>query len=330
MPYVLHRGDGGAGGNGRLRWAGRNGPDTGDRSIAVGIESTADDMYGGGLRSALARLDELIGLARVKELIRETTAYHCVQGRRAHLGLKANHSVLHMVFKGNPGTGKTTVARLLGPIFREMGALKQGQLIEVERADLVGEYIGHTAQKTREVVKKARGGILFVDEAYSLARGGEKDFGREAIDLLVKAMEDMKDEMVLILAGYRREMERFLDINPGLKSRFPLHIIFPDYSASELETICHQMFDQRQYQLTTPAAGYLSIRLASMVATGDLDRVGTEGNARFIRNLVESTIRRQSLRLVADRAHTREDYMSIMRRDLEEGLKYCLSEGGTW
>src|SRR5690606_23632794 len=158
--------------------------------------------------------------------------------------------VLHMIFKGNPGTGKTTVARICGRMFKEMGVLPKGHLVECERADLVGEYIGHTAHRTREQIKKAMGGILFIDEAYSLARGGEKDFGKEAIDTLVKAIEDHTNEFVLILAGYQREMEHFLMANPGLKSRFPIHIDFPDYSADELFQIAHLMLRERQYRLT--------------------------------------------------------------------------------
>lgn len=282
------------------------------------------ELYTPSLRAALSRFDDLVGLSKIKDLIRETTAFYCVQGRRAQMGLKSNPAVIHMVFKGNPGTGKTTVARLLGPVFREMGALKEGHLVEVERADLVGEYIGHTAQRTRQLVKKARGGILFIDEAYSLGRGGDKDFGKEAIDLLVKAMEDMKDDLVLILAGYRHEMNRFLQINPGLRSRFPLHLTFPDYSADELLSIGLSMFEERQYRLGPSSSEYLERWIRSMSDGSGM--VGVEGNARFMRNLVESTIRRQSLRLVESGALTREDFMAITRRDVEEGVRYCLSE----
>ncbi|GJM69287.1 hypothetical protein HMSSN036_15030 [Paenibacillus macerans] len=145
---------------------------------------------------------------------------------RSEAGLLSGPQVYHMIFKGNPGTGKTTVARIVAKMFQRMGVLSKGHLIEVERADLVGEYIGHTAQKTRDLVKKALGGILFIDEAYSLARGGEKDFGKEAIDTLVKAMEDQKNQFILILAGYSDEMDFFLSTNPGLPSRFPIQMDF--------------------------------------------------------------------------------------------------------
>jgi ATPase family associated with various cellular activities (AAA). len=148
------------------------------------------------LNSALDELNSLVGLTNVKDLIKQLEAYICLEGMRKEKGLKYEPLTLHMIFKGNPGTGKTTVARLLGKIFKGIGILSKGHVVEVERADLVGEYIGHTAQKTRDVVKKSIGGIMFIDEAYSLARGGEKDFGKEAIDTLVKAMEDHKNEFI--------------------------------------------------------------------------------------------------------------------------------------
>ena len=175
----------------------------------------------------MAELDALIGLAPVKELVRELAALVEIQRRRAAAGLSTEPMALHMVFTGNPGTGKTTVARLLARLFHGLGVLPREHLVECERADLVGEYIGHTAQRTREQIRKALGGVLFVDEAYALARGGEKDFGKEAIDTLVKAMEDHKDEFIVILAGYRDEMEQFLSVNPGLAPGFRSTWTFP-------------------------------------------------------------------------------------------------------
>ncbi len=266
------------------------------------------------LQAVLAELDELIGLQQVKKLVREVHAFVEIQQRRARAHLAAEPTVLHMIFKGNPGTGKTTVARIFGRLFREMGVLPKGHLVECERADLVGEYIGHTAQKTREQIRRALGGILFIDEAYSLARGGEKDFGKEAIDTLVKSMEDHKNELVVILAGYSREMDLFLQTNPGLKSRFPIQIEFPDYSPSELMRIADLMLRQRQYELAPEARDKLYALLRQVYREGDPNF----GNARLVRNLIERAIRRQAVRLVAKPESSRAELMQIRPEDLPE------------
>ena len=266
------------------------------------------------IEDILHELDSLIGLREVKKLVREIHAFIEIQKMRQKERLIANPVVLHMIFKGNPGTGKTTVARIVGRIFRQMGVLSRGHLIEVERADLVGEYIGHTAQKTREQLKKAQGGILFIDEAYSLARGGEKDFGKEAIDCMVKAMEDKKDEFILILAGYQEEMENFIQTNPGLRSRFPIHMNFTDYNQPELMNIAEQMCLKRQYQLTDPA----KLALATML-TAPLGGYSYHfGNARDVRNIIERAIRRQAVRLIAKQHITREELMLLEPGDLQE------------
>ncbi|MCR4398763.1 MAG: AAA family ATPase [Firmicutes bacterium] len=261
----------------------------------------------------LGELDSMIGLGQVKDLVRELRAFVEIQRRRLRAGLAAEPIVLHMIFRGNPGTGKTTVARILGRVFREMGVLEKGHLVEVERADLVGEYIGHTAQKTRDQVKRALGGILFIDEAYSLARGGEKDFGKEAIDTLVKAMEDHKENLVLILAGYPDEMDRFLWTNPGLRSRFPLHLDFRDYSLAELLDIGRMMFAARQYRLTPDAEEALEECLRRSIAVETIP-----ANARLVRNIVEKAIRKQALRLVARRELERDDLVTITAREIRE------------
>lgn len=171
-------------------------------------------------------MSALVGMEEIKKMMKEVYAWIYINKKREEAGLKPGQQVLHMMFKGNPGTGKTTVARLIGKLFLKMEVLPKGHLIEAERADLVGEYIGHTAQKTRDLIKKASGGILFVDEAYSLGRGGEKDFGKEAIDTLVKHMEDKQNEFILILAGYSREMEGFLKIEPRSSIAFSASISF--------------------------------------------------------------------------------------------------------
>lgn len=268
--------------------------------------------------AALQELQALTGLGLVKELIDELRAFLEIQERRKAAGLRTEPQSLHMVFRGNPGTGKTTVARIVARLFKEMGLLEKGHLVEVERADLVGEYIGHTAQRVREQVKRALGGVLFVDEAYSLARGGEKDFGREAIDALVKAMEDHRHNLVLILAGYRDEMEGFLQKNPGLRSRFPIHIDFPDYSVDELLEIAQRMAADRDYRLGEEARR----RLREILSSPSGRVHGIEGNARFVRNLIERAVRRQAVRLVEGRdgPGRREDLMLLAAADLDEAL----------
>ncbi|EEG78547.1 AAA family ATPase [Dethiobacter alkaliphilus] len=264
------------------------------------------------LQQLINELNRLVGLGNVKELVREIRAYVEISRRRQSFQLKNDGLVLHMVFKGNPGTGKTTVARILGKMLAELQVLPKGHLVEVERADLVGEFIGQTAQRTREQLKKAMGGILFIDEAYSLARGGNKDFGKEAIDTLVKAMEDNKNDLILILAGYEQEMEKFLRTNPGLRSRFPIHLNFPDYSCNELLDIALMMIKERQYQLTAGALDYLRRHLQEQIDKN----TSNFSNARLVRNLIERAIRRQALRLVDKRIYGRDELMQIMREDL--------------
>lgn len=283
------------------------------RPAAAAVKE-ADGGDSARVDEVLAELNALIGLGQAKEIVREVRAYLEIQRRRAREGLLAEPMALHMVFSGNPGTGKTTVARLLARLFKELGVLQRGQLIEVERADLVGEYIGHTAQKTREQIKKALGGILFIDEAYSLGRGGEKDFGREAIDTLVRAMEEHRDNLVIILAGYQREMKTFMQLNPGLKSRFPIQLQFQDFTPDELMAIADQMLTRRQYRLSDEARQALGECLRAGAPTADEN----SGNARFIRNLVERSIRRQAVRLVAKAEAGREELILIERDDLRE------------
>ncbi|MGQ9556994.1 MAG: stage V sporulation protein K [Desulfurispora sp.] len=263
------------------------------------------------IRTILNELERLVGLQEVKQAVREIYAWIEIQKKRQKERLATESQVLHMIFKGNPGTGKTTVARLLGQLFKEMGVLPKGHLVEVERADLVGEYIGHTAQRTREAVKKALGGILFVDEAYSLARGGEKDFGKESIDVLVKQMEDQKDAFILILAGYNDEMEWFLETNPGLRSRFPIQIRFPDYDLTELLAIADVMLQQKQYVLSGGAREELRIVLQTLKRSHV-----NSGNARLVRNIIEAAIRQQAVRLLEARQVSREDLLTINREDL--------------
>jgi stage V sporulation protein K len=264
------------------------------------------------LQRCYQSLSHLVGLTDIKAFIEEIFAWLEVGKRRREAGLIAEQQVLHMIFSGNPGTGKTTVARVIGEMFREMGVLREGHVVEVERADLVGEYIGHTAQKTREHVKRSLGGILFIDEAYALSRGGEKDFGKEAIDTLVKAMEDYKNEFVLILAGYSEEMTAFIRSNPGLPSRFPIQLNFPDFTIPELMEIAEVMVRDRQYVLGATAKE--KIRQLLQRELGRNKR--TFGNARFIRNVVEQAIRHHAVRLVKKKDVDREQLMTILAEDI--------------
>ncbi|WP_407653415.1 AAA family ATPase [Brevibacillus ruminantium] len=266
----------------------------------------------GNVAAAFDELEKLIGLQEAKKLMYEIHALLRINKEREKYSLKLEKQVFHMVFKGNPGTGKTTVARLFGKLFREMGILSKGHLIEVERADLVGEFIGHTAQKTRELVKKALGGILFIDEAYSLARGGEKDFGKEAIDCLTKALEDYSNDFICILAGYTDEMDAFLELNPGLPSRFPIQLQFVDYSVDDLIKIAETMVDSKEYRLSLGARDRLRLHLSRM--RHEMFE-GNFSNARYVRNAIEQAIRKQAVRLLGIAEPTKDDVMTLLPDD---------------
>lgn len=253
-----------------------------------------------------------VGLKDLKTSIKEIYASILINEKRKESGLKDSKQVLHMLFKGNPGTGKTTVARKLAKIYHEMNILSKGHFIEAERADLVGEYIGQTAQKTRAIIQRAMGGVLFIDEAYSLSRGGEKDFGKEAIDTLVKHMEDQHQDLVLILAGYPYEMERFLTFNPGLESRFPFILEFDDYGVEELMEIAKRMVDEREYKFSREAEWKLRNHLARKVRACSANF----SNARYVRNVIERTIRLHAVRLLSKDNYSSNDLMLLTGEDM--------------
>jgi stage V sporulation protein K len=264
------------------------------------------------LREIEAELSSLVGMEEMKRMIKEVYAWIFINKKRETAGLKTGKQALHMMFKGNPGTGKTTVARIIGKLFQKMNVLSKGHLIEAERADLVGEYIGHTAQKTRDLIKKAIGGILFIDEAYSLGRGGEKDFGKEAIDTLVKHMEDRQHDFILILAGYSNEMEYFLSLNPGLHSRFPLVFHFPDYSVEQLMEIGKRMLNDKEYILSQDAERKLKEHLSLIKMINPI----SFSNGRYVRNIIEKSIRAQAMRLLANSSYDRHDLLTLRSIDL--------------
>lgn len=291
-------------------------PSSPKQPVQQGKNQSPEEINRKATQEILGELDQLIGLKSVKKLVREIQAFVEIQRLRQKEKLLFEPMVLHMIFKGNPGTGKTTVARIIGRLFKEMGVLPKGHLIEVERADLVGEYIGHTAAKTRDQIKKAIGGILFIDEAYSLARGGEKDFGKEAIDSMVTSMENNKDNLIIILAGYQDEMNYFLETNPGLRSRFPIHITFPDYSIEDLMNIANLMLKQRQYLLASLAEDELS-----KIIEQQTKKHQHSGNARLVRNLIERAMRMQAVRLVNKKNISRQDLMTIQKEDLTQALE---------
>ena len=271
---------------------------------------------GKSLDEALRELDALVGLAPVKADVRKLASFIEIQRKREESGLKNASVSYHCVFTGNPGTGKTTVARILADIYHAMGVLKKGHLVETDRSGLVGEYVGQTAVKTNKIIDSALDGVLFIDEAYSLVQGGEKDFGGEAISTLLKRMEDDRDRLIVILAGYTNEMRKFIDSNPGLQSRFSRYIEFPDYSADELAQIFLRNVEKNQYACDADVRN--SIRDVMRLAVAKKDR--NFGNARYVRNLFENAIQRQAVRLSTVAPLTTQMLSEITLHDL--GFEY--------
>ncbi len=265
------------------------------------------------LDEALAELDSLIGLVEVKAEVHKLVDYVKVTQAREAEGLKIPKISYHCVFTGNPGTGKTTVARLLGDIYRELGIVKKGQLVETDRSGLVGRYVGETAIKTNELIDSALDGVLFIDEAYALASGDKSDYGAEAIATLLKRMEDDRDRLIVIVAGYSEEMKAFLESNSGMKSRFNRYIHFPDYTAEELAAMFRMRAKQNQFTLSPELEAGLDKLMAK--ATKHRDRLF--GNGRYVRNLFETAVERQATRLASEQNLTKEQLMTLTMEDVD-------------
>jgi type VII secretion ATPase EccA len=263
-------------------------------------------------------LDELIGLESVKKEVRSLANFVKVQKQREAKGLKTAKVSYHLVFYGSPGTGKTTVARIVGRIYKDLGVLKRGHTVETDRSGLVAKYMGQTAMKTDDVVQQALDGVLFIDEAYSLVPegGNGEDYGQEVVSTLLKRMEDYRDRLVVIIAGYKGEMKRFIDSNPGLQSRFNRYIDFPDYTGAELTDIFKMYMKKNQYTLSPDAETYLREQLDSAVEHKDRNF----GNARYARNVFEKAIQQQANRLEKRTNLSKEDLTELTIADLQEGF----------
>ena len=284
---------------------------TTQQTDAVDLEA---EFRESNVQEVLDQLDrELVGLAPVKTRIHEIAALLLVDRLRRRLELTSETPTLHMCFTGNPGTGKTTVAMRMADILHRLGYVRQGHLVAVTRDDLVGQYIGHTAPKTKEVLKKAMGGVLFIDEAYYLYRPeNERDYGQEAIEILLQVMENQRDDLVVILAGYKSKMERFFQSNPGMRSRIAHHIDFPDYTEEELLAIARLMLAQMNYRFSPEAEEVFREYIRRRM------RMPHFANARSVRNALDRARLRQANRLFAARGRrlTREDLITIEPEDI--------------
>ena len=283
-----------------------------DNNATSAPEEEAVEQPPENIEDLKAELDELIGLAGIKREVNNLINMVTVHNLRKQNGLKTVDMSLHMVFSGNPGTGKTMIARLMARIYRSLGVLSKGQLVEVDRSGLVAGYIGQTATKTGEVIEKAKGGVLFIDEAYTLSSGkGENDFGQEAIDTLLKAMEDNREDLIVIVAGYDGLMDEFIHSNPGLESRFNRYLHFDDYNVDEMMSILELQLKKGQYVLDDSAR--VAVReYIELSNTGSI----AFGNARGVRNIFERLLVAQANRLSASSDLTREALMTLTEADV--------------
>ncbi len=297
-------------------------------SLGPGVverEGVTDAMRDARIPEVLEALDrELVALREVKARIREVAALLVVDRLRRNIGLQSEPPTLHMCFTGNPGTGKTTVATRMGEILHKLGYVRKGHLVSVTRDDLVGQYVGHTAPKTHEVIKRAMGGVLFIDEAYHIYRiGNERDYGQEVVELLLQVMENRRQDLVVIMAGYKKEMDRFFSDVPGLSSRIAHHIDFPDYTIDELMEIARLLAEKEQYRLGPDAEkaleDYLTLRMSQP----------RFANGRSVRNALDRVRMRQAIRLYdaanQGRNLTKKDLVSLEVVDI---LRSRVFEGG--
>lgn len=271
------------------------------------------------LEELMETLDELVGLDEIKQNVKSLINFVKVRKLREENELPNPPVTLHMVFTGNPGTGKTTVARILSELYKAIGVLSKGQLVEVDRSGLVAGFVGQTAIKTSEAVNSALGGILFIDEAYALApdTGVQNDFGREAIETLLKLMEDHRDDLIVIVAGYSKPMERFISSNPGLESRFNRYFDFNDYNGEELYEIFSSMCKKSEYKLTSEAETFAHEHFDKIYITRDENF----GNARHVRNFFENIVTVHSDRVSALDSHTRDDLTMVTLEDMEKAAE---------
>lgn len=283
-----------------------------DHDKAGAKKNVSEASFNGGLKEVMRKLDGLIGLGQVKNEVRQLTNFIEIQYKRKERGLKVAPITYHCVFTGNPGTGKTTVARILADIFRELGVVKKGHLVETDRSGLVAEYVGQTAVKTNKVIDTAIDGVLFVDEAYTLVQGSDRDYGGEAIATLLKRMEDDRGRLIVVLAGYTEEMRKFINSNPGLQSRFSRYIEFPDYTAQELAEIFLMNAEKNQYTCDKDVRASIVNVMEVAVRNKDVNF----GNARYVRNLFEKAIQRQAVRLSSVAPITTEMLSELTLHDL--------------
>ena len=283
----------------------------------VSLESNIREEKEPTLQEVLAELDQLIGMKSVKDEVRKMAEFCQIAQEREKAGMKNAKLSYHCVFTGNPGTGKTTVARIMAKVFKALGILEKGHLVETDRSGLVAKYVGQTASKTNEIIDRALGGVLFIDEAYTLVGGGKSDYGSEAIATLLKRMEDDRDRLIVIVAGYPKEMKQFIDSNPGLQSRFTRTIHFPDYNARELADMFRMYAKKNHYILSPQMEKYLNASLAYLTRKRDKNF----GNGRYVRNLFEKAVERQAGRLANDPKRTKEMLRTLELSDIGIRLK---------